>query len=130
MGQVERRCAVEDDHIHNQLVGVKFFINDEHLDDHVSAVGPIPLRPAVWYFNPIVQITSTVLNLEFTVNIAAINVKTCVALNVTFSKVYLPWSTTKSAVGARPIKMEREAALLLRLASAVTFWSGSTVNVS
>ena len=51
------------------------------------------------------------------------------ALSVTFSKVNFPSSTVKSAVGARPMKMEMEASLLLRLASAVTFSSGSTVKV-
>ena len=50
------------------------------------------------------------------------------AFKVMFSKVYFPSSTCKSAVGARPMKMDNEAALLLRLASAVTFSSGSTVN--
>ena len=54
--------------------------------------------------------------------------KLSVAFKVTFSKVYFPSSTCKSAVGARPMKMDRDAALLLRLASAVTFSSGSTVN--
>ena len=47
-----------------------------------------------------------------------------------FSNVYLPSSTTSDALGARPMKTEMDASLLLRLASAVTFWSGSTVNVS
>ena len=55
--------------------------------------------------------------------------KLCVAFSVTFSNVYFPSSTVMAAVGARPMKMEMEASLLLRLASAVTFWSGSTVNV-
>ena len=55
--------------------------------------------------------------------------KLSVALSVTFSKVYLFWSTVREAVGARPMKMDRDATLLLRLASAVTFSSGSTVKV-
>ena len=54
--------------------------------------------------------------------------KLAVALSVMFSKVYFPSSTTSEAVGALPIKMDSDAALLLRLASAVMFSSGSTVN--
>ena len=35
--------------------------------------------------------------------------KLSVALSVTFSKVYLFWSTVREAVGARPMKMDRDA---------------------
>ena len=54
--------------------------------------------------------------------------KLCVALRVIFSKVNLFSSTSRNAVGARPMKMLIWAPLLLRFASSVTSSSGSTVK--